>query len=66
MKATCPNNSEHKRFTTTAIEIHDWLVDQDGEFIRDLGCSQVYEYPDKLNSVWTCTMCDAEATFEIA
>lgn len=59
MKATCPNNSEHKRFITTVHEQHDWVVDEDGEFKEDLGCTASGK-PDPDN-LWKCAECGAEA-----
>lgn len=61
-KAVCPNNKKHKLFATTAHEVHDWIVDEFGEFVKDLGCSEVSEEPDTSN-IWTCKSCGAEAEF---
>lgn len=33
MKATCPNNPDHKSFVTVAHVTQDWIAD---EFIREL------------------------------
>lgn len=63
MKATCPNNPEHKEFSTTAHEVHDWKVDEEGNFLDDLGCSETAAKPDAGN-IWTCIECGAEATVE--
>ena len=63
MRARCPKNHKHNRFTTTAHEVHDWVVDEEGEFVKDLGCSEVDEGPDTEN-VWTCYICGAEAVIE--
>ena len=60
MKFKCPNNPEHNRFVTTAHELHDWLVDPDGEFVCDLGCIETVHRPDPDN-VWTCQACGEEA-----
>jgi len=56
MKATCPKNPKHKNFITTAHEVHDWVVDEEGNFIRDLGCTEVAHKPDPDNC-WTCDTC---------
>ena len=63
MKATCPNNPEHKRFYTSAHEVHDWIVDETGEFLEDNGCTDVAHKPDPGN-VWVCVVCEAEAKVE--
>jgi len=63
MKAKCPNNPDHKRFGTTAHEVHDWIVDENGDFIEDLGCSEMDSGPDSGNT-WTCMECGAEAIVE--
>jgi len=63
MKARCPKSKKHKLFTTTAHEVHDWVVDEDGEFIEDLGCSEVAADPDPGNC-WTCKVCGADAIVE--
>jgi len=62
MKAVCPKSNKHKRFGTTAHEVHDWEVDETGDFIRDLGCSEVAHKPDRGN-IWNCMVCGAEAKF---
>ena len=56
----CPNNPNDKEFYTTADEVHDWKVDGEGNFIEDLGCSEVAHSPDT-NNVWTCAICEAYA-----
>jgi hypothetical protein len=60
MRATCPNNPEHKRFVTVAHEMHDWVVDETGEFVEDLGCLGVSCKPDPGN-LWTCKECGTQA-----
>jgi len=56
----CPKNPNHKKFITTAHEVHDWVVDENGEFLKDLGCSEVAAKPDTGN-IWTCAICKTEA-----
>lgn len=63
MKATCPKNPKHKKFVTTAHEVHDWVVDESGDFIKDLGCTEVAHKPDSGN-YWTCDICGSEAKIE--
>lgn len=58
----CPTNPEHKTFITTVHEIHDWEVDAEGNFIRDLGCSDSHK-PDHGN-IWTCSECGAEGVLD--
>lgn len=63
MKAICPKNPKHKKFVTTAHIMQEWVVDQEGEFIK-VGkggeCLEVTEQPDPDN-LWTCHACGAEA-----
>tara|TARA_Y100000310_G_C20390491_1_gene672503 strand:+ start:151 stop:345 length:195 start_codon:yes stop_codon:yes gene_type:complete len=61
MKAVCPKNPDHKLFITTAHEVHDWVVDGNGNFEDDLGCSETAHGPNPDNT-WTCKECGAEAT----
>ena len=60
MKAVCPNNPEHKRFITVAHVAEDWIVDEKGNFLDNLGCSEVVAHPLSDN-IWTCADCGAEA-----
>jgi hypothetical protein len=60
--AKCPNNSNHDRFTTTTHEMHNWIVDENGEFVKDLGCLSISHGPDTDN-VWICSKCRAQAVF---
>lgn len=61
MKAICPNNENHDRFTTTAHVMQEWVVDDSGEFIDVLeDCLQVTHKPD-VGNLWTCQECGAEA-----
>jgi len=63
MKKVCPNNPEHNKFVTTAYEVHDWVVDGNGEFIEDRGCTDISHRPDHDNE-WTCAVCGATAIGE--
>ena len=63
MKATCPNNPKHKKFVTTVHEVHEWVVDEKGEFVKDLGYIEVAHKPEKSNT-WRCRTCGAEAIVE--
>jgi len=63
MKAICPKNPNHKEFITTAHELHEWVVANDGEFIEDKGCLSIASPPDSDN-IWTCKECGTEAINE--
>lgn len=60
MRAVCPNNPEHDRFRTVAHVMEDWIVDEKGSFLENLGCLQVDHGPDAGNN-WTCMECEEEA-----
>ena len=64
MKATCPNDPDHKQFITVAHVSQDWLVDTHGDFIEFAGTDgEVVAGPDPGNT-WTCADCGAEADVE--
>ena len=60
INAICPNNPEHKRFTTTAHITQSWVVDEEGRFIDADSDLEVTHGPDKDN-IWTCYECGEEA-----
>lgn len=60
MKATCPNNPNHKRFGTTAHVMELWEVDEEGAFIRTIESLQTDHGPDPDN-IWECLECGAQA-----
>jgi len=61
MKATCPNNPEHKRFVTVAHVTQDWVVDEKGNHIDTFdNCKEVTAKPDPGNT-WECYECGEEA-----
>ena len=60
MKAICPTNPKHNRFITVAHVSQDWEVDEEGNFIDDLGSFETVAEPNAGN-VWTCKICHAEA-----
>jgi len=62
MKAVCPNDPNHKCFSTVAHEVHNWQVDEEGNFIEDLGCIETAHGPN-IDNTWTCCVCDATAKF---
>ena len=59
----CPKNLKHREFMTVAVEMHDWLVDGNGNFIEDKGCTEMFAKPDSGN-VWSCATCGEEAMDE--
>jgi hypothetical protein len=62
MKITCPKNPKHKRFATTAHVMQDWIIDNDGNWIRTLTeCVEVVHGPEKGN----CFTCMAKVKGEI-
>lgn len=62
--AKCPNNPNHKRFTTTAHVMQLWKVDEKGNFVDMVDESmEVSHEPDKDN-IWTCCECGTEAIIE--
>jgi len=65
MIATCPKNSEHKRFVTVAHVTEDWLVDERGDFVEVApgSESQVVHEPHPDN-IWTYAVCGAQARVE--
>ena len=63
MKATCPNDPEHKQFVTTAHVTEEWIVDEHGEWVRTLQSLETAHGPDSGN-IWTCFLCGTEAKVE--
>lgn len=63
-KAVCPNDPNHKRFVTVGHVSQDWLVDQSGSFVEQVGPDlEVVADVDEGNT-WTCNECGADAVFE--
>jgi hypothetical protein len=60
MKAVCPNDPSHKTFITTAHVTQEWVVDDEGNFIKDLGVLETTHGPDPYNC-WSCETCHADA-----
>lgn len=60
MKAVCPNNPDHKRFSTVAHVMESWIVDPQGNFIEVEESLQTTHKPDPGNT-WTCVDCGAIA-----
>ena len=40
--------------------MHDWVVDEHGEFVADLGCIQLTHGAD-VGNIWGCKECGSEA-----
>jgi hypothetical protein len=63
LKITCPKNSKHDRFITTAHVMQEWKVDNNGELVTVTDNSlQVTHFPEEGN-LFTCK-CGAEAIVE--
>ena len=60
MKATCPTSKDHKRFTTVAHVMEEWLIDEAGTFIEVRESLQTTHGPDAGN-IWVCVECGKEA-----
>lgn len=60
MKATCPKNPEHKRFSTVAHVMEEWEVTAEGDFVEVRESLQTDHGPDPDN-IWRCLECGAEA-----
>lgn len=63
MKATCPNDPEHKQFLTTAHLMQEWVVDEHGNFVEHSLDLETSHGPDSGN-IWTCYTCGAQAEVE--
>jgi len=63
MKATCPKDPTHKRFSTVAHVMELWEVDETGEFIDVIETLQT-SFPPNSHNIWTCIDCDAQAKVE--
>lgn len=65
MKATCPNDPNHKEFITVAHVTEDWVVDPYGNFVEiyDQNQTEVVADPHPDN-YWTCKVCGAQATVD--
>lgn len=64
MKAICPQDATHDRFTTTAHVMQEWVVEADGTFVETFtDCLEVTHGPNDGN-LWSCLICGAEAIVE--
>ena len=61
MKATCPNNPDHKEFITVAHVAQDWVVDDEGNFINTWCNATEVVAPPHPDNIWWCKKCNAEA-----
>lgn len=66
MRAVCPRNPEHNRFSTSAHVVQDWEVDAAGDFIAEIATTETTHRPSSDNS-WYCLQCDpaSEAQAEV-
>lgn len=53
-KYTCPTDNKHDKFVVNAIEYHTWAVDNEGNFVSDLGCDDGGVSPDTLIECGDC------------
>jgi len=60
MKAICPNNENHKKFNTSAHVIQEWIVDEHGNFLKEIATTETTHYPSS-DDIWYCIECGAEA-----
>ena len=63
MKITCPKNSKHKRFSTTAHVIESWEVDENGDFVKVISSDGVSHAPEK-GDLFICRDCWVYAKVE--
>ena len=65
MKATCPNNPEHNRFSTTAHVSQEWEVDRNGDFQSEIvSCLDITHYPNPQN-LWICLDCADDGKLDV-
>jgi hypothetical protein len=60
MKITCPNCPKETRFDVSAHEVHDWTVDEKGNFVEDKGCVDMAHKPES-GDHFTCQSCGGTA-----
>jgi hypothetical protein len=53
----CKVDPKHKNFQVCAWEHHDWVVDENGNYIETRGC---YESGLHEGSSWSCAECGAD------
>lgn len=65
MKATCPRNPNHKEFRANATIREEWIVDENGYFLKigDTQAGQLMDAPS-MSEEWTCAICGEVAVFE--
>ena len=62
-KFTCPENTEHKRFYVTAWVSEEWLVDEDGDWIKTTpGGGETMREPQS-HDYRICATCEAETNY---
>jgi hypothetical protein len=65
MKIICPNNPNHKQFKVEAQVIEEWIVDEEGEYLKlaSVDPIDVTHKPDD-KDYYECQTCGAEAKVE--
>jgi hypothetical protein len=64
-RAVCVMNPNHQEFTTTAHVCQTWVVDANGEFIRqDEDEPQVVTHPPDQDNEWRCAVCGGLVKFK--
>ena len=66
MKLSCSKDPSHKEFSASVHEVRGWIVDENGDWIRndDHGCEQVVAGPDFYSSVCMVKGCDGETEID--
>jgi hypothetical protein len=60
LKAICSKMPSHKTFIVSAHVVETWEVDEHGNFLKRIDCTDVTHRPDS-NDIWECATCGAEA-----
>lgn len=62
-KAVCTKNPKHKQFYASAHVVQDWMVDEQGNWVKTTcNCSEITHSPDS-EDVWQCAICGADVKF---
>ena len=61
-KIKCPNNLEHKRFSTTGTQWHTWILNNEMDLLENHGCFDAENSSDIDD--YTCTECGATAEID--
>lgn len=63
MKATCPNDTTHDRFSTAVEVLESWIVDAEGNYLETRETLEVVHGPGAHHK-WHCAICGAKANVE--